>query len=205
MTNASARFRVLAAAGVVGLAAAPMLAGTAYAADPTVEVTNKPDVDTCTLQVALHDFPEGTVPLSVAAEGDTDVSDFSYAMALETETGGTEPTTTDVTILPQEEAPEVITLSVRAGDEASAPVAVNCDDGGTVEAALTTDDAADDQAPAENQNDVPASPEPTEEATVPATVNSGIGGDSTGGLVALGVGGLAVVTLGALGLRKRSA
>lgn len=212
--------RALAVAGAFGLALSPLTAATSFAAPGTIKVVqpgvteedtrgNFPQIEGCAFDVRIEGADPGTYAITFAPQAPTD--DLPLVQGAPQITVDDQDFVTSNYLLFEEgtEFPEQdfhIKVTVTdAADEGNVSSKVfwvrDCDPeprNGTPETPAPETPAPEKPAPHASD-----SAKPSAEASVPGMVNSGIDGGNDG-LVALGLGGAAVVGLGALGLRRRT-
>lgn len=202
--------RTLAVAGALTLVTAPLMATSAFAApnpgdikileaNGTAAHANDPQITGCAFQVKLENAPKGT-----------------YSVMFDPQ----EPTKA----IPDVAGPQTFTITQDKGwatnpyvffspTSADLPKAdyhvkvdvTNSSDHTVNSKVFWVRDCVAKPMPKPGPSgkpSEPAKPGPQASASVPGKVNSGVDGGE-GGLVALGVGGVAIAGLGALGLRRR--
>ncbi|SDB80733.1 hypothetical protein GA0111570_10350 [Raineyella antarctica] len=178
--------RALAVAGAIGLAASPLVAATAYAAPGTIKVVqsgssdqgnaDNPQITGCSFDLRITGADKGTHNVTFEPR----------------------PPSADI---PGVQGAAQVAISKDKGDATSSYTFIAIEpfevpaDGFHVKANVTSDGDQNVRSTTFRIKDC----NPT---AVPEKVNSGLSG-GRGGVVALGLGGAAIVTLAALGLRAR--
>lgn len=205
--------RALAVTGALGLLMSPMMAATAaYAAPGTVKIlepgtaqevkANDPHVNGCSFDIRLDGVEAGTdYAVTIAGQSPTPEIPEVQGQAVLTVPAGQTSVSGHYTLLP--------TDAVKPHPQQGFHLKAQATHGEDKISSKVFWVVCGVQPPS-GQNGTPApqssasgTPKPSAEASVPGMVNAGIDGGNDG-LVALGVGGAAVASLAALGLRRRT-